>query len=38
MLQAKVIQARDILQICKEVSWLAINCGSLSSEELRLDG
>ena len=43
MLQAKVIRARDTLQICKEVSWLTINCGSSCSEEprcrrLNLDG
>ncbi len=38
MLQAKVFQARDTVQIRKEVSWLAINCGSLCCEEPCGDG
>jgi hypothetical protein len=37
MLQSKVFQARDT-QIRKEVSWLAINCGSLYSEKQCVDG
>jgi hypothetical protein len=38
MLQAKVFRARDTLQIRKKVSWLAIDCGFLFSEEPCVDG